>query len=148
MIVFCPIPKLVIFEVLQYASFLPKLESREKWLVHLWKGTGQQSMLELIKQHISIDLQNEYPDSFSQKAKQSYLYELQGMITEKLVVSKFNLQKGDLIRQGQVLFLLFLQISLLIHFLIYGSDQPLKKNGQSTPLIRINKQSNQQKQQQ
>ena len=33
----------------------------------------------------------------------------------KLIVSKFNLQKGDLIRPGQVLFLLFLQISLFIY---------------------------------
>ena len=34
----------------------------------------------------------------------------------KQIMPKFNLQKGDLIRPGQVLFLLFLQISLFIYF--------------------------------
>ena len=32
------------------------------------------------------------------------------------IVSKFNLQKGDLIRLGQLLFLLFFQIRLFIYF--------------------------------
>ena len=63
------------------------------------------------------------------------------------LVSKFNLQKGDLIRIGQLLLLFFFQISLSIHFHL-GLRLATEKNGQSKPYIKINEQSNQQKQQQ
>ena len=47
-----------------------------------------------------------------QNTKKSILF----LLLRHFIVSKFNLQKGDLIRPGQVLFLLFLQISLFIYF--------------------------------
>ena len=64
------------------------------------------------------------------------------------IMSKFNLQKGDLIRLRQLLFLLFFQISLIIYFhlrLILATE---KENSQSKPYIEINEQSNQQEQKQ
>ena len=64
-----------------------------------------------------------------------------------LILSKFNHWKADLIRLGQVWLLLFLLSSLFIHFSLGLGLANLFINGQSEPLIKMNKQTNQQKQQ-
>ena len=51
-----------------------------------------------------------FPAAWSKR----FAFKILATAMDGFIVLKFNLQKGDLIRPGQVLFLLFLQISLFI----------------------------------